>query len=100
LNVLRLLGLLKRELVLFPIFQGLLLSSGALVLSVTIFAAVSQVINRVFSDHLQATESLCTLSGSHFLLLAAGVLGLSTVSATFAALRATRLDPAEALRDE
>jgi putative ABC transport system permease protein len=100
LNVLRLLGLLKRELVLFPIFQGLLLSSGALVLSVTIFAAVSQVINRVFSDHLQTTESLCTLSGSHFLLLAAGVLGLSTVSATFAALRATRLDPAEALRDE
>ena len=100
LNVLRLLGLLKRELVLFPIFQGLLLSGGALILSVVIFAAVSRVINQVFGDHLQATESLCTLSGGHFLLLAAGVLGLSTVSATFAALRATRLDPAEALRDE
>lgn len=100
LNVLRLLGLMKRELVLFPIFQGLLLSSGSLVLSAVIFATVSRVINQVFSDHLQATESLCTLSGSHFILLAAGVLGLSTVSATFAALRATRLDPAEALRDE
>lgn len=100
LNVLRLLGLLKRELVLFPILQGLLLSSAALVLAALLFATVALVINQVFSTHLQAKESLCTLAPSHFLILTTGVWILSVVAATFAALRATRLDPAEALRDE
>nr|WP_320010207.1 ABC transporter permease [uncultured Desulfobulbus sp.] len=100
LNVLRLLGLLKKELVLFPIAQGLLLSSGALVLSVAIFAAVAQVINQLFQAQLRSAESLCSLSSVHFLLLVAGVWSLSIIAATFAALRATRLDPAEALRDE
>jgi putative ABC transport system permease protein len=93
LNVLRLLGLLKRELVLFPIAQGLLLSSGALILSVTIFEAVARVINQLF-------RALCTLSFGHFSVLFVGVWSLSVIAATFAALRATRLDPAEALRDE
>jgi len=100
LNVLRLLGLLKKELVLFPIAQGLLLSTGALLLSVIIFATVAQVINQLFRSQLQTSESLCTLSPLHFFLLFAGVWSLSIIAATFAALRATRLDPAEALRDE
>jgi putative ABC transport system permease protein len=100
LNVLRLLGLLKRELVLFPVFQGLLLSSGALALAAVLFLLVARVINTLFRAQLHAEESLCTLSLGHFLILAVGVWTLSVVAATFAALRATRLDPAEALRDE
>lgn len=100
LNVLRLLGLLKQELVLFPVAQGLMLSSGALLLSVGIFAVVARLINQLFRAQLRTEESLCTLSLGHFALLFAGVWLLSIVAATFAALRATRLDPAEALRDE
>lgn len=100
LNVLRLLGLLKRELVLFPVFQGLLLSSGALALAAVLFLLVARVINTLFRAQLHAEESLCALSLGHFLILAVGVWTLSVVAATFAALRATRLDPAEALRDE
>lgn len=100
LNILRLLGLLKREIVLFPVFQGLLLSSGGLILAGLVFMLVSRVINHLFSSHLQAEESLCTLSINHFLILVGGVFFLSILSAAFAALQATRLDPAEALRDE
>ena len=100
LNVLRLLGLLKRELVLFPIFQGLLLSSGALALAAGLFLLVARVINTLFRAPLPPQESHCALSLRHFLVLAVGVWTLSVVAATFAALRATRLDPAEALRDE
>lgn len=85
---------------LFPIAQGLLLSTGALLLSVIIFSAVAQVINQLFRAQLRTTESLCTLSPLHFSLLFVGVWSLSIIAATFAALRATRLDPAEALRDE
>lgn len=60
-NMLRLLGLLKREIVLFPVFQGLLLSSGGLVLAGLVFILVAAVINRLFSAHLRTAESLCTL---------------------------------------
>ncbi len=100
LNVLRLLGLLKREIVLFPVFQGLILSGSALVVAGGLFLLVAALINHLFRTHLRTTESLCTLSFSHFMLLVAGVSVLSILSADFAALQATRLDPAEALRDE
>lgn len=100
LNMLRLLGLLKRELVMFPVSQGLLLSSGALLLAGGAFVSVSSIINHLFREHLRSSESLCVLTPGHFLLLVSGVAVLSVVSATFAALQATRVDPAEALRDE
>ncbi|MBM9536202.1 FtsX-like permease family protein [Desulfobulbus alkaliphilus] len=100
LNMLRLLGLLKREIIQFPVYQGLLLSGGGLLLAGGVFLLVAGVINHLFREHLRATESLCTLSGFHFAVLVVGVFALSTLAATFAALRVTRLDPAEALRDE
>ena len=100
LNVLRLLGLMKREIVLFPVFQGLMLSGCALVLATSLFLFVALLINYLFRAHLRTTESLCTLSFSHFVLLVIGVGTLSIASAAFAALQATRFDPAEALRDE
>ena len=100
LNVLRLLGLMKREIVLFPVFQGLMLSGCALVLATSLFLFVSLLINYLFRAHLRTSESLCTLSFSHFFLLVLGIGALSIVSAAFAALQATSFDPAEALRDE
>ena len=74
--------------------------SSDLVLAGALFLLVARVINTLFRAQLHAEESLCALSPGHFLILALGVWMLSVVAATFAALRATRLDPAEALRDE
>ena len=100
LNILRLLGLLKREIIRFPVYQGLMLSGIGVGLAALVFGLVAGVINRLFSSHLQSAESLCTLSGFHFMILAVGVACCAVVSASLAALQATRLDPAEALRDE
>lgn len=100
LNMLRLLGLLKREIIQFPVYQGLLLSGGGVLLAAGVFLLIAGVINYLFREHLRTAESLCSLSGYHFAVLVVGVFTLSTLAATFAALRVTRLDPAEALRDE
>ncbi len=100
LNILRLLGFLKRQLVLFPVFQGVILAGGGLGLAGLVFWQVARLINHLFSAHLQARESLCTLEPVHLLYLVIGLFACSVVSATLAALQAVRLDPAEALRDE
>jgi putative ABC transport system permease protein len=100
LNILRLLGLLKREIVLFPVSQGLLLSGAGLLLASLVFQLVALVINHLFRSHLRTTESLCTLSVTHSVILVAGICLCAVLSAVLAALQAIRLDPAEALRDE
>ena len=99
LNVLRLLGFQTSELVRFPMVQALTLALGGVGLAGIVFFAVAQLINHLFREHLRATESRCTLSVSHFIILVAGVCMLSVTSAVVAALQAVRLDPAEALRD-
>lgn len=100
LNILRLLGLLKRQIVLFPVIQGLILSASGLTLAGLVFWIVARIINHLFSSHLRASESFCTLSTTHIVILIAGLCACSIFSATLAALQAIRLDPAEALRDE
>ena len=100
LNILRLLGLLRRQIVLFPVIQGLTLSGCGLGLAGLVFWGVATVINRLFQDHLQGGESLCTLSPVHVAWLIGGLCLCAVFSATLAALQAIRLDPAEALRDE
>jgi len=100
LNILRLLGLLKREIVLFPVSQGLLLSGAGLLLASLVFQLVALVINHLFRSHLRITESLVTLSVTHVVILVAGICLCAVLSAVLAALQAIRLDPAEALRDE
>ncbi|WP_051308901.1 ABC transporter permease [Desulfogranum japonicum] len=100
LNVLRLLGVTTGSLVRFPIYQGLFLAMLSFSTSLIIFSMVSLLINRLLGAHLQLSESLCTLAPQHILLLFLSVASLTILSAGLAALQATRLDPAEALRDE
>ncbi len=100
LNMLRLLGFLKREIVLFPVCQGLILSGTGLAVAGMVFILVSRVIDRLFSSHLRGAESLCTLHANQVVILVAGLAVSSVCSAVLAALQAVRLDPAEALRDE
>ncbi|MBM9514879.1 ABC transporter permease [Desulfogranum marinum] len=100
LNILRLIGMFKLEIVRFPLYQGLLLSGSGIILAISFFVIISGVINTLFRSHLSADESLCTLTTGQLIFLTSGVLLLSAVASVFAALHATKMDPAEALRDE
>lgn len=100
LAVLRLLGFSRRDLFFFPVFEGLFLASFSSVLAVIGFEVVSGVINEVFKNEMRAGERICELS--HWILFATLALTLliSGLSSLVGAWKTSRIDPAEALREE
>jgi len=98
--VLRLLGVSRRTLFRYPIYQGLMISVGGFAIAMLFFTGMALAINGVFHKHLGPGESFCRLPLSH----TAGALGLTLLvamlAATCAAWRVTQIDPAEVLRDE
>jgi putative ABC transport system permease protein len=100
LGVLRLLGMSRRTLFRYPLYQGLMISGGGFAIAMLFFSGMALAINGWFHNHLGAGESFCRLPSWH----TAGALGLTLLvamlAATCAAWRVTQIDPAEALRDE
>jgi putative ABC transport system permease protein len=100
LSVLRLLGLSRRVLLRYPIYQSMLISTGGYAVAILFFTGMTTAINTWFSEHLREGESFCQLP----LLHAGGTLVVTLLvaglAATCAAWRVGQIDPAEALRDE
>jgi len=100
LGVLRLLGLSRRTLCRYPIYQGLMISAGGFAMAMLFFTSMALAINGWFSGHLGPGESFCRLSPAHTAGASALTLLVALFAATCAAWRVTQIDPAEALRDE
>jgi putative ABC transport system permease protein len=100
LAVLRLLGLSGGKLFRFPIYQGMVIALGGYLVAMAFFQTLAAIINSLFAQHLQEGESFCTLPWLHALTALAATLGIAILAATLAAWRVTRIEPAEALRDE
>jgi len=99
LGILRLLGLARRHVFFFPVVQGVLIASMGMGASLAAYLGLAMAINRSFSDALLPGERFCTLSASQVLFAVAATLLLAGVASLMAAWRATRIDPAEAIRD-
>jgi len=111
LGVLRLIGLSGAALFRFPIYQGVLIGTGGILVAMILFKVFSIVINTLFRPHverllgfslslLEIEQNLCQIP---FLYIVGAILGtiiIAACAATVAALRVTRIEPAEALRDE
>lgn len=100
LAVLRLIGLSGPKLFRFPIYQGIIIAGGGFLVAMAFFQTLAYTINTLFADHLQRGESFCELPWPHALASLAATIGVAILAATLAAWRATRIDAAEALRDE
>jgi putative ABC transport system permease protein len=100
LGVLRLLGVSKSALFLFPVYQGLFVTICGFAVGYLFYRVLEGIINRSFSAHLQGQESLCNLSLLHIGTMLSGMLTIAVVAGVVAAWRTTRIEPAEALRDE
>jgi len=61
---------------------------------------LAALINRTFAAELDLGQRICTLPAGDLVRAAAAVLVLAAASSLLAAWQATRIDPAEAIREE
>ena len=99
LGLLRLVGLSRRDVFFFPVVQGLLLAALGLLAGFGGYAALATVINQTFASELAPGEKFCTLPETYILTAVIATVSLALVSSLVAAWRATRIDPAEVIRD-
>ncbi len=99
-GVLRLVGIPRLSLLRFPIYQGIVLTLCGFAVALLFFFAVAAVINQLFTEMIRPGESLCTLTSLHLVICAAVMVGIAVFASLGAAVRITRLEPVEALRDE
>jgi putative ABC transport system permease protein len=100
LGVLRLVGLTGREVLRFPVYQGLLLAAGGYGLAVGVAVAASSVINGIFRQQLRTDERFCELPPSALLAGFGLVVFLAVSASGAAALKLNRLQPSAAIRAE
>lgn len=100
LAVLRLIGLPRASLLRFPVYQGVTLAAGGFMAALAVFVALAQTINTLFAAHLRPGESFCRLPWHELALALAAALAVAALAAALAAWRVSRIEPAEALRDE
>lgn len=100
LAVLRLIGLPRISLLRFPVYQGVTLAAGGFMAALAVFGALAQTINTLFAAHLRPGESFCRLPWQELALALAAALAVAALAAALAAWRVSRIEPAEALRDE
>ena len=99
LGLLRLTGFGTGALLLFPLVQALLTALLGTATAMGVYAAAAAVINHLFAASLGDMEQVCRLRPRHVLLVFAAVAGLALTAALGPALRATRIEPSEVIRD-
>lgn len=100
LSLLRLLGLPRSAIVAFPIVQSAFIAVLCCAAAFGLYAPIATAINEVFGRDLQIGERVCHLPLPHAAVAVATTLGVAFLSSLLAAWRTTRIDPADALRDE
>jgi putative ABC transport system permease protein len=100
LSVLRLMGMSGWLIFQVPVSQAVFLGITGFVTATTGFFAIATVINKVFAKDLLPGERMCTLAFGHFMVALLGTLVVVFCSSLLAAWQTTRIDPADALRDE
>ena len=99
LGMMRLLGLSPKRVFAFPIYQATMIAIGGVALSFAVYHSVGWVLTDTFREELDGAPAVY-LSGGYALLVVAVTILAALLSAQAAAIRATRVEPAEAIRAE
>lgn len=101
LSLLRLIGLSRRDLVVFPLIQALIIAGAGAALASLLALAVAGLVNRLplAGANAAGARAICVIEAQHLLLAFLVSLLGAALSAAFAGYRAARIEPAEGLRD-
>jgi len=100
LGVLRLMGISGWLIFQVPVSQAVFLGFMGFLTAMAGFGGIAAIINEVFGNDLMPGEKMCSLTAGHFGAALLGTLVVAFLSSLFSAWQATRIDPAETLRDE
>jgi putative ABC transport system permease protein len=101
LSLLRLIGLSRRDLVVFPLIQALIIAGAGAALASLLALTVAGLVNRLplAGANAAGARAICVIEAQHLLLAFLVSLLGAALSAAFAGYRAARIEPAEGLRD-
>jgi putative ABC transport system permease protein len=99
LALLRLVGLTPLAVLAFPLAQGALIALFGAGLSALLALAVASLINSTLSAGLGTGDMICLLRAGDVFAAAAATLVLALLASSIGGTRATRIDPAESLRE-
>jgi putative ABC transport system permease protein len=79
--------------------QALLSALFGTLAAVIVFAGIAAVLNVSFAESLRPGETICRLLPGHIVVVFVATLAAAIAAAGWAGLRASRIEPSEALRD-
>lgn len=96
LSLLRLVGLLRRDLMLFPLLQALAIGLAGAVLAASLAGLAGVLVNRL---PMAGNGAICVIAPIHLALAALATVAGAVLATLFAGRRAARIQPAEGLTD-
>lgn len=99
LSLLRLVGLLRQDLILFPLVQSAMIALIGAAMAGATAIAVTGTVNTLDLGQAGTGRPICALDATHIGLAVAATLLGAMVAAVFAGARAARILPSEGLRD-
>ena len=99
LGLLQLTGFSPSALVLFPITQAVLTALLGSASAIVTYLGFSTLLNHLFAGAMGGTDAVCRLLPLHFLLATLLATGLSFLASLGPAIRSTRIEPSEVIRD-
>ncbi len=98
LALLQLMGLQKIHMIVFPIIQACCISIISLLLSLVFYTLNAQWIDTIFAEYMQENEVVTRLFVTDFTFLSLILILVASFAALLGGYRATKIEPAEAMR--
>ena len=99
LSVLRLLGFTRFEIMQFPAWQALVLTTFGFALSLAVYLSAASVLQGVFSDQLNQGERLMLLPATPVMWIFVAIAALAVAASFLASRRILKSDLSESLRE-
>lgn len=99
LSIMRLLGVSAAGLVRFPIYQAVLIAGVGCLMAFAVYFMAGTTINLLFAAPVISGQRVCQLLPWHFAVAAAATAAAAVLASAVAGWQASRVEPAEGMRD-